>query len=214
MFQLPRIESGSESFELVVPDGLRLSLVDLAVTDAVPLATAELVDPPAPGATGRHTVRVRWSHTVPLGRVAFRLTAYASPDGKAPAVTVGIAEPASDRRIRRLFEQDAAVDLAVTGDLARQFHDHVVDRGGSVTPLSRPMVAGVDDATIAAIVVVSLAVIAAICIALGLAVFGAVLFYGLSKGYNVDDAGYKVAVGQGDSRQEHQMVFKLRQPGI
>jgi hypothetical protein len=179
----------------------------------VPLAGAEVENRPATGATGRISLRVRWSYPVPMGQVAFRLRVYASPEGKAPPVTVSVTEPGSDRRMRALFEQDGPVDLAVTGPLAEQFPDQVLARGGELTPLTRPSVTGVDDATVVAIVAVSIAVIAATCIALGLATFGAVLFFAMSKGYNVDDAGYTVAVGEGQSRQEHQMVFNIRQPG-
>ena len=67
-------------------------------------------------------------------------------------------------------------------------------------------------AGIAAIVTISLAAIAATCILIGMATFAAVLFYAISRGYDIENAGYMVAVGEGESRQEHQMVFSLRQP--
>jgi len=213
LFQVPRMESGDETFEVDIPDGLRLALVDLALTEAVPLAGAEVESRPAPGATGRLALRVRWTYPVPMGHVAFRLRVHASPEGKAPPVAVSITEPGGDRRLRALFEQDCPVDLAVSGPVAAAFHDQVLQRGGEVAPLARPSVAGVDDAVIVAIVAVSIAVIAATCIVLGLATFGAVLFFAMSKGYDIDDAGYTVAVGEGQSRQEHRMVFNIRQPG-
>jgi hypothetical protein len=105
-------------------------------------------------------------------------------------VTVPIGEPGGDRRMRTWFEQDGAVDLAVTGPLAEAFKSQILDRGGRIEPMARASVAGVDDAVIIAVVAVSIAVIAAACIALGMATFGAVLLFAMSKGYNVDDAGY------------------------
>ncbi|MCB1369847.1 MAG: hypothetical protein KDJ83_03070, partial [Rhodobacteraceae bacterium] len=212
LLQLPHMESGGETFDVEIPEGLRLSLVDLALTEAVPLAGAEVENRPAPGATGRLSLRVRWSYPVPMGQVAFRLRVYASPEGRPPPVRVSVTDPGSDKRMRALFEQDGPVDLAISGPLAEQFHDQVLARGGEIAPLARPSVTGVDDATVIAIVAVSIAVIAATCIALGLATFGAVLFFAMSKGYNIDDAGYKVAVGEGETRQEHEMVFNIRQP--
>lgn len=198
-----------------MPAGRRLALIDLASTDATPMAGAELRDPPPPGSTGRLRIRVAWSHPVPLGSVTFRLRVHASADGSAPPVTVPIGEPGADRRMRAIFEQEGKVDLAVAGPLAELFRDQILDRGGRLE-LPQDQDAGVvsvPTGTVVAVVAISLAVIAAICIALGLAAFGAVLLFAMSKGYNIDDAGYKVAVGEGQSRQEHQMVFKIRQPG-
>lgn len=212
IFQLPHIASGTEQFEITVPEGMQLSLVDLALEHSVPTAMAELVDPPGRGATGRQVVRVRWSHPVPLGRIDYRVTAYASPQGRPPPVLVPIGEPGVEHRLRRLVEQDAPVDLAVTGQLAQAFHDQILARGGRILPLASPMDGGVISGP-TAVVIIGLAVIAAICIALGMAVIAAVIFFAISKGYNIDNAGYKVAVGEGNSRQEHQMVFNIRQPG-
>ncbi len=210
LLQIPREERGVASYEVAIPAGLQLSLVDLATPEAVPLASARLEERPSRGATGRLRLRVAWSHPVPLGVVAFRLRVYASPDGTPPAVTAPITEPGAEHRLRVLVEQDSPVDLAVTGPLVQAFHDQILARGGRIEPLATQseLAAG----TVAAIVAVSLAVIAATCIVIGMATFAAVLFFAISRGYDVEDAGYKVVVGQGDSRQEHQMVFNLRQP--
>jgi hypothetical protein len=63
LLQLPRLETGAETFEVAVPEGLRLSVVDLALPEAVPLATAEVENRPSPGATGRLRLRVTWGLT-------------------------------------------------------------------------------------------------------------------------------------------------------
>jgi len=212
LFQMPHIASGTEVFEVTVPNGLQLCLVDLATPDAVPLAGAEVENRPARGATGRVSIRVKWSYPVPMGRITFRLRVHASPDGRAPVVTTPITEPGAERRVRALVEQDSPFDLAVDGPLAKLFHDQILDRGGTVVPLARALDGGAISGPTAA-VIITLAVIAAICVVIGMAAFAAVIFFAISKGYNVDNAGYKVATGQGDSRQEHQMVFNIRQPG-
>lgn len=191
---------------------MRLSLVDLEQTEASQLAGAEIVDPPSPGATGRFTLRVKWSHPVPMGKVSFRVKAYASPDGKAPPISVGIAEPGSEKRMQLLVKQNAPIDLAIRGALAEKFRDKIVEKGGEITPLSTSMDGGLVSVPTATIII-GLAAVAAICILVGMVTFATVLIVAMQKGYNIDDAGYKVAVGQGKSRQEHEMVFNIRQPG-
>jgi hypothetical protein len=208
---MPRMETGTEIFEIDIPEGHRLSLVDLEISEASQLAGAEILRRPPPGSVGRQQIELRWSYPVPLGNLTFRLRAHASPTGTPPPIRVGIVEPGSDKRMRLLFEQDVPVDLAVSGSMAETFRDQIVERGGRIEPLAAPMFTGAEETAI--ILGISLAVIAAICVLVGLATFAAVLFFAMQKGYNIDDAGYKVAVGEGKSRQEHQMVFKIRQPG-
>ncbi|MEQ9258371.1 MAG: hypothetical protein RIG84_04665 [Roseovarius sp.] len=217
--QIPGVERGTESFEVEIPQGLRLSLVDLATPEAATLSGADIEAMPARGATGRVRITVKWFHPKPMGNVTFRLRVYASPDGTPPPVTTHITEPGSHTRMRRLIDQDAPVDVAVSGPLVETFRNQVVARGGRIEEfatgqahmpgLARPFLTGVE---VAAIVAVSIALIAATCVALGFATFGAVLLIAMQKGYDIEDAGYKVAVGEGESRQEHEMVFNLRQP--
>lgn len=208
MFQLPRIERGEEVFDVVIPDGLQLSLIDLATPDASMLATAEIVNRPARGATGALQLRVRWSYPVPLGSLQFRLRVYASPDGTPPPVITPLIEPGSHNRMRTLIEQDAPVDMTIDGPLANTFKTQILDRGGSLLNIKPDSDGGVSAGT----VVVIIAVVAAICIGVGFATFGAVLIIAMQKGYNIDDAGYKVVVGEGSTRQEHNMVFNIRKP--
>lgn len=219
LLQIPGVESGTEVFDVDIPDGLQLSLIDLATPEAAAMSGAEIAERPERGATGRVRIAISWSHPKPMGQVTFQLRVYASPDGTPPPVKAPLTEPGSDARLRRLVDQNAPVDLAVTGPMAQAFHDQILQRGGRIEQLAgtsgqvpgmaSPMLTGVE---IAAIVAVSLAVIAAICIALGLATFGAVLLMAMQKGYDIEDAGYKVAVGEGESRQEHEMVFNIRKP--
>jgi len=214
------VESGSESFEVTIPEGQRLSLVDLATPEASLLAGAVLEHRPQRGATGTLRLTVNWSHPVPAGNLTFRLRVYASADATPPPVTTPLTEPGSHDRLRALVEQDAPVDLSVGGPLVRVFQEQIVQRGGQIVGLNdgdrrvtRTMVVdgGVTEVMVIAGIVI--AVLAAICIVVGFATFGAVLLIAMHKGYNVDNAGYQVAVGEGESRQEHKMVFNLRKPG-
>ena len=212
LLQFPRVETGTEVFDITVPDGLKLSLVDLATPQSSILAGAEVTDRPTRGVEGSQRVSVDWSYPVPTGSLEFTLRVYASPDGTPPAVTAPVNEPGSNKRLENLIAQNAPVDLAIQGPIAEQFKRQILDRGGQIIGRSDDQYARalVDPTTTS--IIVAIAVVAAVCIVLGFVVFGAVLFMAMEKGYNIDDAGYKVAVGEGQSRQEHQMVFKIRKP--
>lgn len=213
---MPRMASGEETFSVTIPDGLQLSLVDLAVEEAGIASGAEVTSRPERGATGEVRFTVKWTHPIPAGSVRFRLNVYASPDGTPPPIITPITEPASHARMKLLVEQDAPVDVAIDGPIAQRFKTEIENRGGqlvrpqSADGLASPLVTGVE---IAAFVGITLALIAATCVILGFATFGAVLLIAMQKGYNIDDAGYTTAVGEGDSRQEHKMVFNIRKPG-
>ncbi|WP_372571770.1 hypothetical protein [Ruegeria jejuensis] len=214
LFQLPRVANGEEVFEVDIPEGLQLSLIDLATPEASLAAGAELEARPERGTTGRLRLVVRWAHPVPAGNVSFRLRVHASPDGTPPPVITPLTEPNSHTRMRTLIEQDAPVDLAIDGPVAEAFRTQIIERGGqfigaeSQSHLARPF----EGLTAGSIVLIVLGVLAAICIVLGFATFGAVLIVAMQKGYNIENAGYKVAVGEGASRQEHEMVFNIRKP--
>ncbi|MDP5217008.1 hypothetical protein Q5Y75_07250 [Ruegeria sp. 2205SS24-7] len=214
LFQLPRLESGEEVFEVDIPEGLQLSLIDLATPEASLAAGAELEARPERGTTGRLRLVVRWAHPVPAGNVSFRLRVHASADGTPPPVTTPLTEPNSHTRMRTLIEQDAPVDLAIDGPITEAFRTQIIERGGqfigaeSQSHLARPL----EGLTAGSIVLIVLGVLAAICIVLGFATFGAVLIVAMQKGYNIENAGYKVAVGEGAGRQEHEMVFNIRKP--
>jgi len=218
LFQLPRMESGTTDYDVTIPEGYQLSLIDLSTPEATSLAGAEIENRPAMGATGRLKIRVNWSYPVPLGKLDYDLKIYASPDGVASPVTVSITEPGANTRMRALMEQDSPVDLAIEGSLVQVFYDQIIARGGEIDPIpTSDQDGGILAKTAAAITAggaaVLIAMIVATCVAIGFATFAAVLIFAIAKGYNIDNAGYKVAVGQGKSRQEHQMVFNIRQPG-
>ena len=48
---------------------------------------------------------------------------------------------------------------------------------------------------------------------LGFMMLYAVLTQAMNKGYDVKDTKYKAVTGEGESRQEHEMLFNLTQPG-
>ena len=126
------------------------------------------------GLIRQSTIRAAWAARCLLttdAAVDLCNCACASPGGRPPAPVVELAEPASNKQMRRLFEKDASVDMALSGLLA----------------LTLPLVS----------------VIFAICVTLGFAAFGALLIMAMHKGYNINDAGYQVALGEGETCQEH-----------
>mgnify|MGYP000359391725 CR=1 FL=1 len=207
MLQMPRIASGRDVFHLEWPPGSRGGVVDLEIVSSSPLASATLVERPRPGGSGRQRLVVEWRHPVPGGHVEYRVRALASGDDRPPVVSMPINTSGSPDRLRTLVEQGVPVDLTVDGPLAQAFHQHIVSRVGSHSASVRTL-----EAISAGTIAVVIAIVIAVCVALGLAAFASVLIYAMSQGYDIEDAGYQVAVGEGASRQEHRMTFQLRPP--
>lgn len=101
--------------------------------------------------------------------------------------------------------------IVVRGRKAKMIYDALRQRGArsETHGLSTAQVVGVDDAIIIGLVI---AVIAAVVIGLGLLIFGGIIFEAMNRGYEVKDTKYKAATGQGETRQEHEMVFNLIPP--
>lgn len=69
--------------------------------------------------------------------------------------------------------------------------------------------------TIAVIVlgVMGVALLAAVVAGVGLFVLYAILTEAMKRGYDVRDTKFKMAAGEGQMRQEHELAFNLTQPG-
>jgi len=213
-FNLPELGGGEDVFAFDVPDGLLFAHVDLIVEDASPLARASIEDRPERGAAGKQGVTVAWSHP-PWGKIRYRVEVHASPDGRSAPVSVSVEEASAQARARLLVEQDVPFDAVLSGPIAQTFkallEKKAKEQGG---PVAQPQVAGADDAAvIAAVLAISLALIALTAIALGMLTFAALCYFAMQKGYNLEDTGYEVQTGQGDSKQVHKIRFKVRKPG-
>ena len=68
------------------------------------------------------------------------------------------------------------------------------------------------EAIIIAITTISIVVILAAVVVIGFMTLYAVLKQAMDQGYDVKDTKYKAAVGEGDTRQEHEMQFNLTKP--
>jgi hypothetical protein len=165
---------------------------------------------PAQGAQGRQTVRVSWWHG-PYGQIRYRLGVFASPDGSAGTEPLIYEAPGWEDEANSRLAQGLPVELAVRGDRAKLIYDAVRTAHPEAVagPASAALVAGVDDAVIIAVIGLAIVVVISLVIALGLGAFGYILTQAMNNGYDIKDSKYKAAAGQGDSRQEHEMVFNL-----
>ena len=214
IINLPTPGSGEDVFTVQIPAGLQFAHADLIVEQASALAKAKIDDRPDRGATGRKEILVAWSHP-PWGNVRYRLQVHASPDGASPTVSIPVEEASAEERARLLIEQDVPFDAVLSGPIAQTFKG-LLDKNAKEQgqPLAKQQVTGVDDAVvIGAVVTISLALIALTAIALGLIAFAALCYFAMEKGYNLEDTGYEVQTGEGESKQVHKLRFKVRKPG-
>jgi hypothetical protein len=231
--------SGEDRHEVTIPDGLRFSRWEIETTDSPPGSGYE-VTAPSRGATGRQTVRVRW-HYLPAGAFGYRLRVYASPDGRSPEQTVAVDSPGWDARAKDLFAQGHPTTLVLQGEKARQLAEAILQEGqrrGVPIPPPQPPPGGpvaeaseLATASVIAIVicvgVLGLAVVGALCFAIGLVVVAFVIKSAMDNGYEVIDSDYAFGdsqhgpmplpggggmSGAGDmgGAQNHQLGFKLR----
>jgi len=202
---------GQDDFAFEIPAGLKMARWEVQVLGKTPGSGYEVVAPPARGGTGRQRCGVRW-HYAPGGRIAFRFSVYASPSGVAPQQAVIVDQSGWDDRAKDLFHQGIPTSMELRGEKAQRLAGVIQQEAGrrriplpapatrsasqqlSQQPISEGLVAGVDDAIVLAIVVavvvLGLAVIAALCFAMGLVLVGLVMKTAIEQGYEVIDANY------------------------
>jgi hypothetical protein len=204
---LPEPGSGIDRFRIRIPAGLRFALVDLDVSELSPLADLEIIGIPAPGAEGEVEIAVRWSHA-PYGGIAYTLKVYANPEARPPVVLLVDGSTGFAQRSRALIRQDAPISVEVRGMKADALRVAVERAAAPETP-SRAMFEPVTIA-IVALGAIGIAALGAILIALGLFVFYSLVQQAMQKEYDIQDTGFKAAMGEGESRTEQAMVFNLK----
>lgn len=198
---LPEPGSGTDQFSVTIPQGLQLAHVDIEFQDLTLLAKAGILSPPARGSTGNQRIHVRWSHP-PYGKVAYRLRVWASTDGTSQPVMVDHDETGFEIRSKLLLAQSVPVNARVVGQKAAMLNNAIEAQRGSAAAQTQELI------TAAVIIVLILAAV----VVVGMIVLYAVLHKAMEDGYDVEDTKYKAAVGEGETRQEHEMVFNLRKP--
>jgi N-acetylmuramoyl-L-alanine amidase len=201
---LPEPGKGSDSHTFDVPAGLLFSRWQMEVLADSPGAGYQVKNSPPAGAQGANQIQVEWWH-LPYGRIKYRLTVYASPDGSAAPEPVSVDGPGWQARAKDQIQQGIPLSLAVHGENARRIYSAMRQRQAQER---EPVVEAQEPITIFTVVLV-LGVIAAIVIALGMLVFGALLYNAMEKGYDVKDTQYSAAAGSGETRQEHTLLFNL-----
>lgn len=202
---LPEPGGSVDQFELVIPQGLQFSYVDIKFVELSPLAKAEIIQSPQQGATGRQVIKVRWTHP-PYGKITYLLRAYASLDGQPEKVRVLNDSPGFDLRTKTLVKQNVPVEYIIRGNKAK-----LLDEAMRQLKREDGSPATQTQAIITTAVVIALIVAAVVVV--GMLVLYGILHEAMERGYDVKDTKYKAAVGEGASRQEHEMVFNLDKPG-
>ena len=105
-----------------------------------------------------------------------------------------------------LVDQDADLEMLVKGARAKMLYD-------AVQKAQREQAQTQPSEAILIISGLAIAVILAAVVMLGFMMLYAVLTQAMNKGYDVKDTKYKAVTGEGESRQEHEMLFNLTQPG-
>jgi N-acetylmuramoyl-L-alanine amidase len=207
----PEPGKGDDRHVFTIPDGLRFTRWDVEVLQSSPFAGYNVAVMPAPGAEGRQQIRVSWWYPM-YGRMRYRLRVYASATGEVGAGAPIVYEaPGWQEQVNNRLTQGLPVEVALRGDRAKLVYDTVRTAHPEAisAPVAAALIAGVDDAIIIAVIGLAIVIVISIVIALGMAVLGYTLTQAMNNGYDVKDTKYKAAAGQGDTRQEHEMVFNL-----
>ncbi|MGZ9098165.1 MAG: hypothetical protein ACXW3O_00550 [Brevundimonas sp.] len=207
---LPEAGRGEDRIRVQLPPGTRFALADLEIGELSPLADLEITDLPARGSEGSVEIGIRWSHA-PYGRIAYTLKVYANADGRPPAVTVVDGSTGFAQRSRALIRQDAPVTVEVRGPLADGLRLALERAAPDAAPAraSEAITIGV----IAIVAGIGIAALGAVLIAVGLFVFYNLVQEAMRRDYDVEDTGFRAAVGEGTSRTEQAMVFNLKRRG-
>jgi N-acetylmuramoyl-L-alanine amidase len=205
---LPKLGRGQDRHRFSVPEGLLLSRWDVQVKASSLGAGYRVTSAPKASARGSQAVEVDWWH-MPYGKIHYRVHVFASPDGRSRPVKVVYNSPGWLDRVRDQVHQGTPISMVVRGRKAKLLYDAIrhAQPGSGEQSMPTTLVAGEEVA-----VVLGLALLAAVVLVIGMASLGVILKEALEKGYDVKDTGYKAAVGEGASRQEHEMVFNLTRP--
>jgi len=213
---LPEPGSGVDTLQVSIPPGLKYNHWDIELLDASSAVQAVVEGAPPRGSEGQWPLRVRWSHPG-YGKLKYRLRVYASPDGRSAPVRVVHGAPGFDQRSRSLVAQDVPVEMVLRGERAKLVYaalQQAQKHSGNGRTISKAQVVGVDDAIVIGIIVaLGIATIASVVAGLGLFVLYGVLMEAMKRGYDVRDTTFKMAAGEGQARQEHELTFNLTQPG-
>ncbi|MFH1463481.1 MAG: N-acetylmuramoyl-L-alanine amidase [Pseudomonadota bacterium] len=213
---------GEDAFSFEIPAGLRFSRWEVIPQQQSPGAGYQMRVAPPRGATGTQRCVVSW-HLPPAGQIAYELRVYASFDGRAGETTVAAEGQGWDHRAKDQIQQGVPITIELRGAQARLLSGLVQRkaREQGIAPHASASVTGVDDAVIvAAIVVLGVAAIAALCFIAGLVLVGFVLKTAMENGYEIIDASYGFDTSSGmtpgedgpgtSGSQGHRLGFKLR----
>lgn len=211
---LPEMGKGTDTISISIPQNLKFSRWEIEVLAMSTGAGYKVSQSPKAGAEGVHQITIDWWH-LPYGKINYKFKAYASRDGRSAATEkivfdkAGWMENAKDQ-----IAQGVPLQLAVKGDKAKLIYEAIqkyqASQKGNQASADGVAIA-MEPITITVVILVGI-VIFGILVALGLFTLGAIIKMALDKGYNVKDTKYKAAVGEGQTKQEHEIAFNISKP--
>lgn len=211
---LPEMGKGTDTINISIPQNLKFSRWEVEITALSTGAGYEVSQAPKAGAGGVQQIAIDWHH-LPYGKISYKFKAYASLDGRSAATEkivfdkAGWMEKAKDQ-----IAQGVPLQLAVKGDKAKLIYEAIqkyqASQKGKQAGAGGVAIA-MEPITITVVVLVGI-VIFGILVTLGLLTLGAIIKMALDKGYNVKDTKYKAAVGEGQTKQEHEIAFNITKP--
>ena len=206
---LPQPGKGEDTIRFTVPGGLKLSRWEVEVKAQSPGAGYKVKVSPKDGSTGKQLMVINWWHP-PYGKIKFNVRIYASADGKANPSTIKVDSPGWIEYANNIVDQGIPVEFVIKGQKAKLLAEAIKKKHNDNRAQAKTYgVAGADDIAAVIIITLGLAALASLVIIVGMVTFAAILFKAMDEGYDIKDASYTAATGEGESRQEHKMSFVL-----
>ena len=214
LINLPEPGNGQDLHEFEIPDGLRFSRWEVEVIELSTGAGYAVNNPPEAGVTGRQMIQIDWSH-LPYGTVHYRLSVYASTDGRPSTARIVLDQEHWLSQAKDQVAQGVPIDVVIQGPKAKLLYEAIRERQadtGQGTMTEAFYAPGTETAVIVAITSISIALVLSLVVVIGMVTFALLLRDAMEKGYDIADTKYTVKTGEGESRQEHEMVFNLSRP--
>jgi N-acetylmuramoyl-L-alanine amidase len=213
--ELPKISKETDVITFEIPNGLKMSYWEVEVLATSTGAGYKVIKFPPPKSEGKQSIHIEWNH-LPYGKINYKFKAYASPDGIATPKKIYFNSSRWLEKSKDQITQGVPLSLAVKGEKAKQIYRAIQKHQAKQTDKAQQSSyedysTAMEPITITVVVLVGL-VIFGILVVLGMLTLGAIIKMALDKGYNVKDTKYKAGVGEGATRQDHEIAFNITKP--
>ncbi len=132
----------------------------------------------------------------------------------AAPTTIALDKPNWLERAQDQVGQGVPLNVAIQGQKAKVLYDALAQHQNQseAQGISRGFIVGGGVGETAIIAGVVIAVVLAVVVVIGMVTFAFLIKEAMDKGYDITDTRYTVVTGEGETRQEHEMVFNLTRP--